>query len=1105
LKQKIKQSSFEGNIMALNFTFNPNFRPSDSLNLTPPPTLQPSRPVARNPLPVLQTQISPEALLRISAYHRAAVAASQAGDEIGKKLNSFRLFIRDLENPNISNPTFVLSFKQQFGNALFLTLCEEVAHGLTGRRDVEAGERILNENFRSVLRIKNYDGKNLLNQIESFFAYQLENHRGNVDLNSIGEMMEKYTDHLQQAGRSPLGGRLLEDAARLKTDATNTFKSLPEQAKGVICKRIYELDGSGNRSSDYGYQRALEDIERIFRYQGESPLQRAIAHCSDNAPRAPSFTISYIHNESIKLTDSQQIVKEVRKLYQLEELTHFLSDAYKHNDFIAAKYLEFTPELRDLINQSVWLACYQPLDPAFGQNFVVRNPRALLGIRNQQGVDIVMQLIAHQQEKILALRLHEEVIAFNNASQNKNSAQILEIFNQLSDKAKEDFRTRVWNRDSKPELSGWQNFFGGWGYYGTRKIEADPLTLFTGYPVVITEYLNYLREKVITADAVLLEELKRTVVFPQGPIDVSTTSLENEPGLVDQLPADLRVAYVTAEFAGVASIGGLSSAVDGMVRGLGAENARVIMPLYQNGVIQEDVLKSLQSKNKYEITVDGKSHRVYKTNINGVRCYLIDDPQLFWIPKKEDGTAGDFYDGEFHHVKHRWAVFQSAAAELVYKFSKKSKPVQAVHLHDAQTGLIPKFMAARHPEEWKRGETPAMMFTVHNNLDPQTYDHDQSIDILHRHGLPREGRNSIIEAMRDSDMVTTVSKKFGEEVQTPTFGNGMDHYFKTAARQGKLVGIVNGNSNGFNPAKDLQLQNWKSVIDGPSKGTTPDLRFGPDSPDLADKIVTSQREVCAYLKSLPYEDDAYANLDPEKPIIMYLGRFDSGQKGIEKLRLIMEETVKNGGQFVCIGTRNPSDHYAKKLLDEMRHYAKEHHKKGVLILEDKKENGQLKYQSVFGKLLRAAATMGIFPSKIEPCGLVQGEFNSFGKKAIATRTGGFADTLTTEGPNANGYLFKRCDEWYSQEQEKEIIATLQTALTEAKAIQHALYHGDAQAKQPYVDSMRTIMRNAHNSTWEKTPDGSLSAIRRLDLAMAKAFANRKTRGQIPANLKTLKI
>src|SRR5580700_6187171 len=138
----------------INFTFNPNFRPSESLHLNPPATLQPYRPVVRNPLPLVQAQISPEALLRISAYHRAAVAASQAGDEIGKKLNSFRLFIRDLENPNISNANFVLSFKQQFGNSLFLTVCEEVAHSLTGRRDAEAGERLLNENFRTVLRIK---------------------------------------------------------------------------------------------------------------------------------------------------------------------------------------------------------------------------------------------------------------------------------------------------------------------------------------------------------------------------------------------------------------------------------------------------------------------------------------------------------------------------------------------------------------------------------------------------------------------------------------------------------------------------------------------------------------------------------------------------------------------------------------------------------------------------------------------------------------------------------------------------------------------------------------------------------------------------------------
>ena len=398
------------------------------------------------------------------------------------------------------------------------------------------------------------------------------------------------------------------------------------------------------------------------------------------------------------------------------------------------------------------------------------------------------------------------------------------------------------------------------------------------------------------------------------------------------------------------------------------------------------------------------------------------------------------------------------------------------------------------------------MFTFHNNLEPNTYDNDQTIDIIARHGLQRRGMNSFMEALADADMITTVSETFSKEAQTPTFGNGMDQSVKIAALQGKMVGIVNGNSNGWDPRKDEQLEKWKSAIEGPNKGSVPDLRYGPDSPDLADKIITCQKEVCAYLKSLAFDDEAYADLDPEKPIIMYVGRYDSSQKGMEKFRLIMEETLRNGCQFICAGIRNENDRDAKAMIDQLKQRARELGKKGVLILDDKKENNKFKFQGVFGSLLRAATTCAVFPSKYEPCGIVQGELNRFGKKAIATRTGGFADTITVEGPNANGYLFRRDDYWHSEEQDREIVATLRIALDYAKAQQHAMYHGDADAKKPYLDAMKTIMYNALHSTWEETPDGSLSAVRKIELAMAKAFANTKRRGEsLIANLKTLKV
>jgi len=364
--------------------------------------------------------------------------------------------------------------------------------------------------------------------------------------------------------------------------------------------------------------------------------------------------------------------------------------------------------------------------------------------------------------------------------------------------------------------------------------------------------------------------------------------------------------------------------------------------------------------------------------------------------------------------------------------------------------------------------------------------------------------NSFIEGLTSADIVTTVSKTYGKEAQLRNgeFGNGMHDHVKLAAFNKKLYGIVNGNSNGFNPAKDPILQNWTSVLPE-THGQKVDLRFGPhlSNEELAEQTKKIQRELCAYLKQLDPTNPAYANLDPEKPIVMYLGRYDISQKGVDKFKLIMEETLANGGQFICVGTE-PDDE-SKAILHKMKEIAKQRNHQGVLILEDRKVDGQYVYQGVFGSLLRGGCTHAIFPSIYEPCGLVQGEFNRFKKKVIAPDTGGFPDTLKKEGPDANAYLFKRCDVWYSQEQDEAIKETLRTAIAQAVQEQRILYHGTPQERAPQMEHERRIMQNAIKSTWETTPDGSLSAIRLLELVYAKGFQTLRNRGKIFADLKTV--
>lgn len=153
--------------------------------------------------------------------------------------------------------------------------------------------------------------------------------------------------------------------------------------------------------------------------------------------------------------------------------------------------------------------------------------------------------------------------------------------------------------------------------------------------------------------------------------------------------------------------------------------------------------------------------------------------------------------------------------------------------------------------------------------------------------------------------------------------------------------------------------------------------------------------------------------DPNKPMVIYVGRFDSYQKGLDKLEEAINATLDGGGQFVLMGSQE--DELATKILDELEYkYCQK-----VLFLRDFKDSkGKFFYQQGnpdedrpgIGSVVRAAADFVYLPSRYEPCGLVQFESWLFGALTIGSNTGGIADTVISPEKNFkeyNGYLFDR--------------------------------------------------------------------------------------------------
>ena len=244
--------------------------------------------------------------------------------------------------------------------------------------------------------------------------------------------------------------------------------------------------------------------------------------------------------------------------------------------------------------------------------------------------------------------------------------------------------------------------------------------------------------------------------------------------------------------------------------------------------------------------------------------------------------------------------------------------------------------------------------------------------------------------------MTTVSQTFAIEAQMPLLGEGVSFAVRQAAKVGKLAGIVNGvNTTRWNPETDPALVNWRLRTDYPI-----DLSYGPDSVNPFEKKRNAKIELGNWIdKYMPAgrviaKDKEFGGepfrLYPNRPLVCYVGRFDSYQKGLDRLDEAIQATLDNGGQFILMGSQEDSK--ATTILNTLESkYAN-----NVLFIRDyKDENGRYHFQqgdpskdlTGIGSLVRAATDILYIPSRFEPCGLVQFEGWLFGALAIGSNTG----------------------------------------------------------------------------------------------------------------------
>jgi starch synthase len=325
------------------------------------------------------------------------------------------------------------------------------------------------------------------------------------------------------------------------------------------------------------------------------------------------------------------------------------------------------------------------------------------------------------------------------------------------------------------------------------------------------------------------------------------------------------------------------------------------------------------------------------------------------------GTAS----GDFEDNAERFTFFSRALVEAALALDLNP---DVIHSNDWQTGLVPVYLKTLYRNS-PALKPAASIFTIHNiGYQGLFWHYDMQLtnlgwELFTPQALEFYGKINFLKAgIVFSDAVTTVSRKYMEEIQTPEFGAGLDGVLRD--RKEDLYGILNG----------VDYEEWSPLNDPFIKE-----RYGPT--DLKGKR--------ACKADLQQEFGLTGN--EEIPLMGMISRLDE-QKGFDLIAAIMEELMGLGLQFILLGTGKEKFHL---LLENFKNkYAQQ---LGVKIAFD----------NVLAHKIEAGADMFLMPSRYEPCGLNQIYSLKYGTVPIVRATGGLDDTIQDFNPlNAEGSGFK---------------------------------------------------------------------------------------------------
>ena len=454
----------------------------------------------------------------------------------------------------------------------------------------------------------------------------------------------------------------------------------------------------------------------------------------------------------------------------------------------------------------------------------------------------------------------------------------------------------------------------------------------------------------------------------KGIIQALEKLIADSEGLTDKL----KILLVGTEAAPYATVGGFSSVLAYLSRALVSKghDVRIFMPKFYS--IDEETYQIEMLYEGLKVPTDDPDLPYLICNVKiarnptGVPVYFLENQEYYEKRANVYGYSDD---------PTRWALLSRGVLEFI---KTGSFVPDVIHTNDWHTGIVSNYLKTTYAHDRVLSKI-STVFTIHNMKFQGLFDHNNvpELDL-------DDGRSQIAPLFSDrlvmqnflrrgilySDVVNTVSRKYAREVLTPEYGESLDRLLLEV--KGKFFGIVNGiDYTEFDPRTDKLIAKNSSV-------------------KSLDNRVENK-------KALQKEFDL--KVDPKVPLFGFIGRLDY-QKGVDLIVNTMHHALKDYDiQFIQLGGGDAS---LVHMLQNLRN-----------TFPDKVSIHPYPNFSL-PRLLFAGSDVILYPSRFEPCGVVQLEAMRYGAVPLVREVGGLADTVTNFDSNdmtGNGLIFKDFNEF----------------------------------------------------------------------------------------------